>query len=893
MKRVKVFEDYVTKKIINTFRSYIFPFLSVSILFTFFSTNILAVTDFRSVTSGNWNSTSTWESFNGTSWVGASSTPTSASGVITIRNGTTVTVSASVTADELTIETGGSLTISLAKTLTIANNASGVDLTVNGTLSIYGTMTNQGNSSTIVSGLIILKSLGFNTFAGGSSITINSGGRYRSEDASFTVAANIWVVNSGGVFQHNVDGGSLPLATWNTNSVCEVTGVVSTKPGNLNQSFYNFTWNCTGQTSTENLTGKLENISGDFNFISTGTGKIQLGHGENYTMNIGGNYYHQGGVLHATSKSILCSINISGNFIQTGGTFAGSDVIQDIGQGSPEMNVYGDYSISSGTFDMSQYTGGTSGKGIMTLNLYGNLTQSGGVITETATNTGKGNIYFAKTGIQYFSKSSGTISNNVNFTINNGAIVDAGTNIFTGAGNFTLLSGGGLNMGSANGISVTGATGNVQVTGTRSFNSGANYTYNGALAQITGAGLPSTIQNLTINNSTGVTLTSDVSVSGTFYLNSGNVTTSTNKIILGTSTSTLGSLSRISGYVIGTFKRWIAATVTSNILFPVGSTTDYKGIIYSFTTAPVLGGSISVSFDNTFLGAKFLNLLDGSDTIQNAGRGLWSTTSGDGLVGGVFNLDLINTNLPGVTDYTSLRMISRLNAISSWITLGSQSIATGSNSIPIVHRTGLILHQQFGVGSPAANTLPINLVSFKPVVNDNTIDLNWTTASEINNDYFTVEKSSDGILFEEILRKAGAGNTTTLKNYYDVDNTPFQGHNYYRLRQTDFDGFSTLSAIKVVNYSQSKNEKQTVRIENLGPNPFNDFLNVTISSDSDEKTVVRILDNKLQTVYEEKIIIIPGENNFQYNISNLNVPGIYYFCLICNNQIISSKIIKN
>jgi hypothetical protein len=892
MKIVISSEIYLKGNCFNTLRSVILSSLSVFILSAFISNNILAATDFRSINSGNWNSTSTWESFNGTSWVAASSTPTNSSGVISIRNGNTVTVSSNVTADEITVDAGGTLTISSGKTLTVANSTSGVDLTVNGTLTIFGTMTNQGSSSTIISGLVILKSGGTNNYAGSSNITINSGGRYRSEDNGFTTAANIWVINSGGVYQHNVDGGSIPQATWNTNSSCEVTGIVSIKPGNVNQSFYNFTWNSTGQTTVVNLSGLLENISGDFYCISTGTGKVRLSQTENYTMNIGGNYYHQGGTLFATTKSTACFINITGNFIQTSGTFAGTDVNQYSGQGSPEMNVYGDFSISSGTFDMSQYTSNTSNKGIMTLNLFGNLIQSGGTITETATNTGEGNIYFTKTGIQYFTKTGGNISNTVHSIINSGSTVDVGVSIFTGSGNFTLLSGGGLNMGSVDGITTASAIGNVQVTGTRSYSSGANYTYNGTLAQVTGNGLPSTIQNLTINNSAGVSLTSSLSVSGSLFLTSGNVTTSANTLTLGTSTATLGSLSRTSGHVVGAFKRWIAATATSNILFPVGTSTDYKGINYSFTTAPAAGGSITVTFDNSYLGAKQLNLIDGADTIQNAGMGLWNTSSANGLSGGVFNIDLTATNLPGVTSYNSLRLISRTNSSSNWATQGSHSAATGSNSTPIVHRTGLTSHVQFGVGSPAANTLPIQLVSFKAFVDGNKVGLSWTTSSEINNEYFTVERSSDGVHFEELLHKSGAGNSTVTLNYYDFDNNPLPGYNYYRLRQTDFDGKSTLSIIRAVNFSQNKMESSSFKITTVGPNPFSNNLTINCMSELEENAEVKVFDINSRLIYSEKINVLPGENTFQINIENNYLPGVYFLNLIHGGNSNSIKLIK-
>ena len=65
--------------------------------------------------------------------------------------------------------------------------------------------------------------------------------------------------------------------------------------------------------------------------------------------------------------------------------------------------------------------------------------------------------------------------------------------------------------------------------------------------------------------------------------------------------------------------------------------------------------------------------------------------------------------------------------------------------------------------------------------------MSWSTASEINNDFFTVEKSIDGHIFESIRQVAGAGFSTTVKNYSIYDRNPVSGISYYRLKQTDYD----------------------------------------------------------------------------------------------------------
>lgn len=91
--------------------------------------------------------------------------------------------------------------------------------------------------------------------------------------------------------------------------------------------------------------------------------------------------------------------------------------------------------------------------------------------------------------------------------------------------------------------------------------------------------------------------------------------------------------------------------------------------------------------------------------------------------------------------------------------------------------------------------LPIELLSFTATPTEHTVDLEWTTLSEVNNDFFTVERSADAINFTEVLTKDGAGNSTVVRNYSDTDYNPLQGISYYRLKQTDFNGTSEYSQI--------------------------------------------------------------------------------------------------
>ena len=95
----------------------------------------------------------------------------------------------------------------------------------------------------------------------------------------------------------------------------------------------------------------------------------------------------------------------------------------------------------------------------------------------------------------------------------------------------------------------------------------------------------------------------------------------------------------------------------------------------------------------------------------------------------------------------------------------------------------------------ANNPLPIELTRLNARVENNVVRLEWETASETNNDFFTVEKSSDAINFEKLTIVQGAGNSTKQIRYSIIDDSPINGISYYRLKQTDFDGLLEFSGV--------------------------------------------------------------------------------------------------
>ncbi|MGB0934004.1 MAG: T9SS type A sorting domain-containing protein [Lishizhenia sp.] len=174
-----------------------------------------------------------------------------------------------------------------------------------------------------------------------------------------------------------------------------------------------------------------------------------------------------------------------------------------------------------------------------------------------------------------------------------------------------------------------------------------------------------------------------------------------------------------------------------------------------------------------------------------------------------------------------------------------------------------------GTANSSQTPLPIELISFtaKPI-NNSYVQLNWETASEYNNDYFTIERSRNGIEWEEIEVINSLGNSHTLSTYSVFDKAPLQGISYYRLKQTDFNGQFEYSEIKNVNMERFDNSEIVIY-----PNPINN--QVTVIANANELNELAIYDTfgKNATLLARKIE--KHNNKLILDVSNLS-SGIYY-----------------
>lgn len=132
-----------------------------------------------------------------------------------------------------------------------------------------------------------------------------------------------------------------------------------------------------------------------------------------------------------------------------------------------------------------------------------------------------------------------------------------------------------------------------------------------------------------------------------------------------------------------------------------------------------------------------------------------------------------------------------------------------------------------------APILPVKMVSFTAREEQKSVKLNWQTATETDNDYFTVERSSNQTDWVALKQVKGAGNSTELRNYVAVDESPLTGTSYYRIKQTDFNGNVTYSEIRSARISNVEGRVSVFPVPNIGNtitlNGLNDIRNHDLS----------------------------------------------------------------
>lgn len=285
------------------------------------------------------------------------------------------------------------------------------------------------------------------------------------------------------------------------------------------------------------------------------------------------------------------------------------------------------------------------------------------------------------------------------------------------------------------------------------------------------------------------------------------------------------------------------------------------------------------------------SLIDNNNGVCSELTNYSSTISANVTAGSLYNYEL--TRLTGypqsVSIYVDLNIDGDFDDANEQVYQGAVSTYSGSFTLPATASNGTTTlrvrtkynalvtspcaYSSFGetedYGLVVSGGLPVTLVYFDGEKNRDGIKLNWLTGSELNNDYFSLEKSEDGISFYEIAQIKGAGNSE-VETYYEYDDIITKnGSYYYRLKQVDFNGDFEYSSIKYFDFYE------VLKTTSISPNPTRDKLNVNLYSNNEDRLYLDIIDLNGQIVINKSSELTKGENIISLNVQDLS-PGIYF-----------------
>jgi len=338
------------------------------------------------------------------------------------------------------------------------------------------------------------------------------------------------------------------------------------------------------------------------------------------------------------------------------------------------------------------------------------------------------------------------------------------------------------------------------------------------------------------------------------------------------------------------------ATVKLTNTVPFGSVTP--NLIFNFTASPYRTAFFAYNQTSPFLPTNITNptffsisnltnrVLNGPPVVLTItgvsandkpfdGNTLAVINYGSAVLVGVIGADIVTLLTFGATGTFSDPAVG-----------SNKTVTTSGFSITGAEAWNYILVQPTTTASIIGSSLPIELVSFNGECTGKGMQLVWVTATETNNDYFTIQRSQDAINFEDVANIAGAGNSNS-NEVYTLIVVPYENSiTYYRLKQTDFDGHFTYSSIISADCSAILSNSDYYNLYTT--NEKN--IIVQFSSNNVMNAIIKVYDlsgKEIATLMNEGNISV-GFHSYTFN---LNKSGLFIVKAIVNNKDYSNKII--
>lgn len=596
-----------------------------------------------------------------------------------------------------------------------------------------------------------------------------SDGNYHQNDGDVNVTGDIII--TGG----SMDLNEATASTIDATDMTIATGTVNLRDGTLTLS--NAAGGLTISSGSLSLFGATVAIVGDYD-INGGASDINTGTINFVNMDING-----GGTINVANSTVTSTGTVTvdnGTFTVDGGT--GTHNYNNITVGATgtwDVTAAYDPTISGNLSNDGTFTGCNGGGCIYTLtNIVGTITGTGAMnmmsdflidapASYTNTNTGGVEISDALTG-------TGAFINGIN-----GSMLYGGSN-----GNFTI----GSFTASAIGNTVT-------------YNRTAS---NQAIQETTDAG--NNYYNLVINKADGqdMTTTAVITIDNQLTMTAGDIIMGAQNLVIADGATITGgnSTSFIQDNAGGVLRQELSTPAT--FFIPIGGDV-YSPITLTLNSATI-GGSASIDFSITDTAHPNRDRDNTGDSPAGDDDGtaatdyldVYWTVTGNSITSPNFSATYIY-DASDFTQTTESNMVGVLyRAITGgtldWVVLGTVNPTNNTVSISDADNFGDLYAMD-----NTTERLPIVLISFMAQPRVKSVELNWVTAVEENNQLFTIERSENGVDFSPILYREGAGTTSSSRSYKASDTSPIIGRSYYRLKQTDFNGqFEHSEVVSVV-----------------------------------------------------------------------------------------------
>ncbi|MBI3509257.1 MAG: T9SS type A sorting domain-containing protein [Bacteroidetes bacterium] len=414
----------------------------------------------------------------------------------------------------------------------------------------------------------------------------------------------------------------------------------------------------------------------------------------------------------------------------------------------------------------------------------------------------------------------------------------------------------------------------------------------GAVGQNIGGSSVTTFYNLTNNNISGFgcTLTQNENVSNVWTLTNGPVHLNSKTITV--QNNAAAAIVRTSGYAISetslatnpSIIAWDMGATTGNHIFPFGVAGVYIPI--TFNKIPATAAIVSIATRAT---AANDNLPWATGVTQMYDPNLAASGAIPATVDRWWDFNSTASITANVT-FSYRGIENTLSAPYNTGNLGAQYWSGGW--LPNNSNIGSAAAVGAGVGTVTANgitvaasfmpwvlssttvPLPIELVNLVAVCTGTGNDIQWATASETNNHFFTVERSDDGNTFSEVAHLDGAGTSSAEHHYSYTDDYKKSGTIYYRIRQTDYNGQSTTSKIVTVSPCMNTDAMSVYSSEST--------ININLNVSDGNTYLMNIMDMSGNLISSDYLTAQSGTNLFQVD-NKVPSTGIYFITLTGEN----------